>query len=677
MLTNLSNLIKEVHLSNQVVDDELGSLWFIGQWDQIPEWGARHIALTRLLERKVRELQSFPETDNTNHSLSVVIHTLDEASEMIKRLASKVDAKAFTAAIKRSSFNVKGVPSLLHIGPYNERRTPPPYTHEWHLNLGLLLAVYQRTQDDALKLKIRFLALNYLFKASPIALRDIAMDQNALDALEGKLQIGIWNPGISYNRESNVFNDLFGLEIQSALTDRSGNYYSIVDSLDLDDLFKLHFSHFTSDTWVSLRDFLCGIEEPNDYSNHLQPPLLMDCTPLLGKSIYKLKNQDNSFEYQAKQLEDRIEELILNATPQKSDKFRQWLRENMIFICKCSVKNVPILKILPIFQKDGNAERYNSQAYSHLNHFLSQTGMRLGSVRGRLLLSECFPLEELIRFCSGQLVQYSGEGQNVLYFNDKLEITESQVFLRLQNIFQQDSNYLKSLGQPTLQLIKGCLEEITDQKWSCAQANEDLRELTQNCLFRIKMHLSNAEFNQKDFTKFASYMELIHYELLTLLTLFEPFKKANFATIFKDRLDTVIPEALKPHTLAGLSKSAMNTFSGIRTCIDSPQTVFTKGAHFEFIDLLGEKHSFQDLKTVTELENIALYLGEFNHNISLYAENHYLPGDPIEEIELLLNAKGENGRPLTAAIDCTIDYVNSQKAAHLLEHFSMQIQNGN
>ncbi len=147
--------------------------------------------------------------------------------------------------------------------------------------------------------------------------------------------------------------------------------------------------------------------------------------------------------------------------------------------------------------------------------------------------------------------------------------------------------------------------------------------------------------------------------------------------IFAHRLGETIPPALSVHVNGGLTKSAMNTFAGIRAAIRSNcQTVFAKGSHFEFIEMIGENHTVEDLKTEVEKANVDLYLGEFNHNVSLYADNLYTSGNPIHEIELLIKARPAGGKPLTAAIDCTIDFVNSKRAAQLLFHFQEAILEG-
>ncbi len=277
------------------------------------------------------------------------------------------------------------------------------------------------------------------------------------------------------------------------------------------------------------------------------------------------------------------------------------------------------------------------------------------------------------------MTKYSGLGPNVIYFKSKLELVEKDLFLRLSHQFKKNKGYLASLGSPTLELIKGCLNEIDEKKWLIFNENLDRRELVQTCLYRICMHLGNAEVHQDNFSKFAQYMELIHYELSTLLYLFEPFKDANFSDIYLERLDDVIPPPLKKYFSAGLTKSAMNTLTGIRVAVGPEcQPTFTHGTHFEIMDIFGQDQSFDTLlkKKKDCLSTIDLYLGEFNHNISLFANgNNYTSSNPIKEIDLLLINRSE-GKPLTVAMDCTIDYLKSSKARELIEHFTGNILAG-
>jgi hypothetical protein len=576
-------------------------------------------------------------------------------------------------------------PYLSHLDPLEEEKQIPPHQQEWYIQLGLLMRVYRRTQDEKLKKQICFLALNYLYKVAPICPSDILMSQKALDALLAKVQLGIWNPGVSYNRESDVFDPFFKKSIQSTLAPASGERFFIVDSLDIDELFELYFSYFHSDDKEKLRKFLLQFEkEPPNMREELKPPMLIDCTSVFEPDIYTSGDPEKNtiFEQKLQAFEATMDQWLKQELSSSSEELLAWLKRNMIFICKCRVNNVPLIKVLPIFYDQSNLDLLRLRkdlAPPHFNRFLSHTGLRLGSVVGRqLLAASALSLDELVHACSGQLVQYRREDDHQLYFSHPVELTQKKLFVRLHQLFEGQNGYLSTLGKPTLQLIEGVLKQINDEQWQKAHDDLDKRTLIQASLFRIGVHLGNAEKYKTQFASFAQCMELIHYELISLLTLFEPFLMANFSDLYVQNLAKTIPSNLDGYVKAGLTKSATNTFAAIQAALGNRhQAVYTKGIHFEFSQLLGEQRNFDEVRDKNELEHVDLYLGESSPNISLYANHpNYTSPKLIEEVSLLLQARSPQANPLTVAIDATIDHIRSKKMHDLLHHFSQEILEG-
>jgi len=235
------------------------------------------------------------------------------------------------------------------------------------------------------------------------------------------------------------------------------------------------------------------------------------------------------------------------------------------------------------------------------------------------------------------------------------------------------------LGQSTLDLVKGLLAEIPEDKWIRLNADPQKRQIIQTSLFRLLEHLTIAENNMSNFTKFTQAIELAHCEIATLLAITTPFNENDFSEIFNQQLYHVPPE-LRNFVKSGITKSAMNTFAGINAAIISQQPhlerVYGKGSYFEEIQFIGDQRSTEEVLENPKIDHVDLYVGEFNHNISLDQNlNEYQATDIIGEVEALLAAK-PNTEHMTVAVDCTIDFLHSKRANTLLEHFSKEIQEG-
>ena len=188
------------------------------------------------------------------------------------------------------------------------------------------------------------------------------------------------------------------------------------------------------------------------------------------------------------------------------------------------------------------------------------------------------------------------------------------------------------------------------------------------------MHLASAELHRWDFSKFTDEIELIHYEIATLLYLLAPFKAADFQNILKTSVGATLPKELRKFVKAGITKSAMNTVAGLCVAVNKttthPVKAYHAGSHFEIVQLLHPDSSLESQVVPKNLKRVDMYLGEFHHNVKLlYNHDEYQPGDVIGEVEPWLQSMPE-GQHLTVAIDSTIDFIQSPHAQKVLEHFS-------
>lgn len=542
---------------------------------------------------------------------------------------------------------------------------------EWHLNLALLMHAYKKTENPKQKKLFAFLALNYLAKAAPICPEDWSLDNSTKKKFEDMFQLGLLNPGVSYNRESPIFDFLLRSYVTAKLSLGVGQQYYFLDTKNISSLLPLSF-HVPKD-FDQLKQLVAG-----HFVNH-------DCSTFMDRPIILETADEES-------LNAKIEQLSETLSKQKNinkDTIAVWLRMNIICISCFECEKVPILHILPLFNdpkfytcpgtilgcNSQNRERLPyklldlkfSKAKGELENFINATGIRLGAINGRKAIFNFMSLEDLLQKTSEDLSEYSVVGKNAHYYKTPQEIVSKNFFKRLLHNFEKDKGFLHILGYSTLQLISGLMEDIAQEKWDSLNQCSATRQIIQSTLYQLEQHLAMADLHAEDFTQFTKWIELAHYEIATLLTLFMPYKKTQFESIYKNRLQQIIPPELREHFKAGLTKSAMNTFAGLYSTNPAADLVVNKGSHFELVEFIGKK---------AQTQKVDLYLQEFNHNVSLYSDHQeYAQSNIIEEIETVLREKPAT-QNLTIAVDCTIEFVESERVKKLLAHYSSRILEG-
>ena len=119
-----------------------------------------------------------------------------------------------------------------------------------------------------------------------------------------------------------------------------------------------------------------------------------------------------------------------------------------------------------------------------MDNFLNATGLRLGSIKGRMKTFEALSLEDFVHSHHGIPVEYYPQGANSLYFPGRLELFKSPLWKRWEWVFNaynpkgkqliEKAPYVKVLGKATLKLLKGLIQEISDERW---------RQMNQDCPF--------------------------------------------------------------------------------------------------------------------------------------------------------------------------------------------------
>ena len=750
-IESLQRLVHDVNESDALVRGKLNSYlgkasWLAKEGEEIPSWAEHHILITRQLELAVKELRTLSQAKIPPHILENITTTqellkaikdaesenpiisleilpaLKKSQETVNEIAKHVDYGQFLKIFQAPLANKTAVDqNRLLIGEEGAEKIDKSKT-EWHLNLGLLMNVYNRTENLELKKQISFLALNYLAKVAPINIREMGLDPDETSHLEDLFQLGFFESMGSYHREVSTFEKYVRKEVAAEIplqVLQIGDFV-LTDTTDVTPLLHAKFPVLKTEAahdeqlieeWAQdLSDTILQYFNPStnrEFTDHLflDPPFLLDLTKFLGEFIKTGGDEEKNqiFESKKEHYETLIEQAILIAVQkikrqrpdiiQNSEQEKQLendLRKNIMCICITEINKVGMIITLPLFIDPKFLIDKHRSFSTDLGEFVNQTGIRLGGVRGRELVFNFIDLQSLFQQAQNQdkhiqMVEYGGLEENALYFTDPLGFIKSPIFKRFESQFDS-TQFLPSapphaiiLGNSTLQLLKGLLEEIDVQKWIKLNADPDTRQLIQTSLYCLLIQLAQANHHKDDFTKFAHAIELIHCEMVTLLALISPFNEEDFAKIYTKQLNFV-PNELKDFLKVGVTKSAMNTFAGINATIKSRhpdlQRVYGEGSYFEVVGFIGSNRSTQEVLKNSDIERIDLYVGEFNHNISTDPHhNEYTPGNIQGDVEALLQAKPQT-EYLTVAVDCTIDFIHSEKAQKLLQHFSQQIQEG-
>ncbi len=724
-----------VEKTSERVERALQSKWKCRQMTlkdhchQIPAYIRKHIQATQQLEQSIREFR-----DHQGKDIPQTVNlTFNKAQSLIAQVSRRIHCIEFLQLLVPSNQETSYLdPYHLLLQDSQHKRAVDSSHFEWHLNWGLLRGIYQRTQDAVLKKRLSFLILNYLAKAAPVRFDELSLETSLEQKLDQMFQHGLLEPsiGVVYNRESPVFDIYLRESINKSLAVASGNQFHVAGTKHIEPLLDLWFSLvYSSDTedkriakWAEqitchFHAYLNATHE-HPLDQYIEPLLVFDLTSLLENFIYtegdREKNQ--KFQEELEKISTQLNEAIqlvatqYATTPTERERLTVYLRSNSACICRCELKNIGILKILPVFydplyfqlssqtsilsdvlspipdQKDAYARQLLdinlSRIRAKFENFMSGTGIRLGSVEGRQVLFEFMDLEHLIDLNEHQTVRYDAfVGPNAILYPTQLALTETRVFKQLedkctQKQLQEEHPYLQALGQSTLQLIHGLLSKIEDQKWKELHAHPDTCQLVQTTLARLLIHLGNANSHLRDFAQFTQNIELVHYDLAALITLFSPFTTQDFNTIHLNQLK-IIPDELKPHAKAGLTRSSMNALAGVQVALKQlfthPKFIYQKEAHFEIAGAMEERDYTLQAALNSSVSQFHLYVADFNHNIQLDPDHEeYQVSDVIGEIKALLATKQEI-KHLTIALDCTIDYVQSEKVQNLLNHFAKDI----
>ncbi|BBI18074.1 hypothetical protein [Neochlamydia sp. S13] len=572
---------------------------------------------------------------------------------------------------------------------------------DWSLNLALLKNSYKKTQDPQLKKQIEFMATNYLEKSAPIYLNMMKLLQRKIGVL---FQVGPYT-NYHYHRMGFRQNPGLGAEINKNLAFTHKSPLILTDTTEVTQFFPLNFhvidSAISEAEWETTltqalnAHFSKFAKEPRQaFSQAMNVSLLVDLTSSLEELVKTngKREKEEAFEKQLDSIRtslncsfDRSIEKFRMQHPELSkistSKFKKLLQQNSTCICRLTLDEIAGIKVLPVFT-DLKGKKILQKHPAFLD-FIEQTGLYIGAINMRKHILNGFNIRPDIKYPIKGPDAKDIPNKDV-YFPDKLDLTKLALFDRfLAKVSSPEmhaySPHLAILGESTLHLLKGLLNEISDKQWKKFQGHPIKREIIQTSLFKIKEHLATAELFMDDYSKYAQEIELVHCEIANLLTLTAPFEEKAFPTILPKQLANV-PEELRPLIKAGLGKTAVNVFAGINAALlnlnPHPTRVFSTGFYYEQASFIGNDQRIENALQDSSLKQIDLYACQFNPNIEIDADHtHYAIRDVKEDIRQILWQKNEN-KQLTVAVDCTIDYINSPKVHDLLATFQEEIKDG-
>ncbi|MCC5832287.1 MAG: hypothetical protein JJU12_04510 [Chlamydiales bacterium] len=582
---------------------------------------------------------------------------------------------------------------------------------EWHLNLGLLIPIYERTQNSELKEKVGFLALQYLGRASQINLSDISNNQSK--SHQNLYQLGFFQESATYHRSSTIYEPYVEEVMERAFVPQSLNLFILTDTVDFERLLPLYFHTLplpvNTKLWIQI--IADVIEEymrshkNGRFFHFLELPILLDLTSLVANVI---QTDADEFNRKMKSLEEFLNEAVIQAVKTRlfdvglePKKLEAFIRANVMAICRSEVKGVPVVKILPLFHNPDCYAALNNDSeicgsnfseifYGHgcyLARFINLTGLRLGAVRARETLFRLLDFNTFLeksRLLNGSThksVTYAPKGLNALYLKSKLDLTRMVLFQKFIDLATKVTPERALLIRAAAQVIEGLLFEIDDQKWDELNQNLETRELLQNFLVRLSHHIARATYEVEDFAHFTTALELIFSEVASILVLTSPFRKDDFSKIYISKLKH-IPKNLRPFIKAGVAKSAMHIFAATLTLApkasgkSKAHTAMMPGIYHEQTSLIKEENTLDQVLENPEIPVVDVFVGEFNPNVNRAASHTiYHARNPIGDVSALLKSKPKTER-LTVLLDSTIDFVQSKKAHAFLDYFSKEIEAG-
>lgn len=361
-----------------------------------------------------------------------------------------------------------------------------------------------------------------------------------------------------------------------------------------------------------------------------------------------------------------------------------WKRYQSKLVKACEAKQIPLNKILCVQKVQQDAlgglrilpfEHSSSQKIERDHRYLLKWISTFGLTANRLELDRClFPSTYPLTKNTSPSLTYARLSKETFLSNLTTFLKE----------WKSTHPQKKLMVHGTLQVLEGLFAKLSDTRWNeivkCPTRSHVVQMSFNKIQEELKLLLEEKE--QALFFDTASHLEQVHASLSALLEVFSPYQGADFASIYKDRL-TKIPQALRPLLSSGVHSSGMTSMAGIVKAVEKSlnhrlHVLYGENIYFECVHLaetIGHAVSVLDA-TENDWSEVDLILAQFNpalKRLDLKPTEYHV--EPVGDVVRKALSKREN-RPLTVAIDCTFDYINSSRIGQLLEMFQDEIING-
>ena len=235
----------------------------------------------------------------------------------------------------------------------------------------------------------------------------------------------------------------------------------------------------------------------------------------------------------------------------------------------------------------------------------------------------------------------------------------------------------------TLQILQGLLAHLSEEKWDEILKCRVRSAIALPTFMKIKEQFEDLTHDDRlSFFETASRLEQVHASISTLLEIFSPFTSADFPSIYRHLL-THVPSSLKPLTSCTIHSSGMTSMAGILKAVEkslgrAPRVLYGENTYFECIHLAEKIANASPVLEAAEsdFQEVDLLIAQFNpalKRIDLKPTEYHVE-KIAESVSRILSAR--EGKPLTLALDCTFDFINSRKVGSLLEEFRGAIESG-
>ena len=333
-------------------------------------------------------------------------------------------------------------------------------------------------------------------------------------------------------------------------------------------------------------------------------------------------------------------------------------QNQMMCIQRVSQEGIGGIRILPLA---AHSKKVVEEQDQFLLHWISKFGLSAN----RIELDRCSALPEL-KSGSGGITTCPKEE-----FLSYLEQVDLSSYMPAQTL----------MIQGTLQVLKGLFAHVTEEQWNQVMQNPTQSSIVQLSFSKIREHF---ELLTKEFSFYgtAFHVEQIQADLTALLEIFAPFTSEDFPSIY-GAFFTSAPEELQLLASSGIHSTGMTSLGGILKAVQNtvghpPRVLYGENTYFEVIraiELAADAISTEDV-TEEDWKGIDLLIAQFNpvlKRIELEVTEYKV--ENVEEmVQKALSAK--QGKPLTLALDCTLDFLDSPRAIQLLTRFQKEIERG-